>query len=56
MVKDLKENVIEAKPIVRSNATETEKKAPLPAGIAAAAMFIVAKLLNRRRRLLQLDT
>ena len=56
MVKDLKENVIEAKPIVRSNATETEKKAPLPAGIAVIAMFIVAQLLNRRRRLLPLDT
>jgi hypothetical protein len=54
VIKDLKENVIEAKPIVKNNATETEKKAPLPPSIVTAALFVIALLLKRRRRLLPL--
>jgi hypothetical protein len=56
IVKDLEENVIEAKPITRVNATTTEKKAPIPAGITAAALILIAALLNRRRRLLPTNT
>ena len=48
-VMDLEENVIEAKPLVRSNATDTAKKASFPAGAAAVAMLMIV-LLRRRRR------
>ncbi|MDD4162514.1 MAG: hypothetical protein PHW87_08540 [Methanothrix sp.] len=47
-VKDLEENVIEAKPLVRSNATDTAEKANFPAGAAALAMLMIV-LLRRRR-------
>jgi len=46
-VKDLEENVIEAKPLVGSNATDTTKKANFPAG--AAALALLAIVLLRRR-------
>ena len=48
VVKDLEENVIEAKPLVRSNATDTAEKASFPAGCTAIAMLMVV-LLRRRR-------
>jgi len=48
-VVDLEENVIEAEPLVRSNATDTVNKASFPAGAAAVAMLMVV-LLRRRRR------
>jgi hypothetical protein len=47
-IMDLAENVIEAKPIVRSNATDTAKKSSFPAGSAALAMLMIV-LLRRRR-------
>ena len=47
-VMDLEENVIEAKPLVRSNATDTAKKSCFPAGAAALAMITIV-LLRRRR-------
>ena len=47
-VVDLEENVIEAKPLVRSNATDTAKKANFPAGSAALALLTIV-LLRRRR-------
>lgn len=55
IVKDMEENVIEAEPIIRVNATTTEKKASLPSGIAAMSLILIAALLNRRRRLLPSD-
>jgi len=50
-VKDLEENIIEAKPIIKGNASETaaQKKSPLASGTALAAL-IVAVFLGRRRR------
>ncbi len=48
-IKDLEENIIEAKPIVKTNATSTEKKSPLPTAAAAAAMLTIALLMRRRR-------
>ena len=48
-VKDLEENVIEAKPLVRINATDTAEKADFPAGSAALAMLMVVLLWRRRR-------
>ena len=50
-VKDLEENIIEAKPIIKGNASETaaQKKSPLAPGTALAAL-IVAVFLGRRRR------
>lgn len=47
-VMDLEENVIEAKPMVRSNATDTEKKASFPAETCALALFAIVLLLRRR--------
>jgi hypothetical protein len=47
-VKDLEENVIEAEPRTRSNATNAAEKACFPTGAAAVAMIAVA-LLRRRR-------
>jgi hypothetical protein len=47
-VMDLEENVIEAKPLIRSNVTDTAKKACFPAGCAALAMLMIV-LLRRRR-------
>ncbi|MCX6672283.1 MAG: hypothetical protein NTY37_00690 [Methanothrix sp.] len=47
-VMDLEENVIEAKPLVRSNATDVAKKSCFPAGAAALAMITIV-LLRRRR-------
>jgi hypothetical protein len=47
-VMDLEENVIEAMPLVRSNATDTTKKASFPAGATALAMLMTV-LLRRRR-------
>jgi hypothetical protein len=49
VVKDLEENVIEAKPLVRRNATDTAEEASFPAGVAAVAMLMVV-LLRRWRR------
>lgn len=46
-VMDLEENVIEAKPLVRSNATDTEKKASFPADACAFALLMIV-LLRRR--------
>lgn len=48
VVMDLQENVIEAKPLLRSNATDTAKEASFPAGAAAIAMLVIV-LLRRRR-------
>ncbi|MDD4776530.1 MAG: hypothetical protein PHG75_08460 [Syntrophomonas sp.] len=47
-VMDLEENVIEAEPLQKINATETAEKSGLPAGLAALAM--IAALLMRKRR------
>ena len=47
-VMDLEENVIEAKPLVRGNATDTAKNANFPAGTAALAMLMIV-LLRRKR-------
>ncbi|MFZ2472050.1 MAG: hypothetical protein WAW52_08930 [Methanothrix sp.] len=47
-VMDLEENVVEAKPLARSNATDTAKNADLPAGSAALALLTIV-LLRRRR-------
>ena len=47
-VMDLEENVIEAKPLVRSNAIDAAKEACFPAGAAALAMITIV-LLRRRR-------
>jgi hypothetical protein len=47
-VMDLEENVIEAKPLIRSNTTDTAKKADFPAGTAALALLTI--VLIRRRR------
>jgi len=49
-IKDMEENIIEAKSIVRaSNITDAQKTSPHPAGAAAVAMIAIA--LIRRRRL-----
>jgi hypothetical protein len=40
-VKDLAENIIEAKPIAGSNATNAAKTAAFPSGFAALAMIVV---------------
>jgi len=50
-VKDLEENIIEAKPIIKGNASETaaQKKSPLASGTALVAL-IVAVFLGKRRR------
>jgi hypothetical protein len=50
-VKDLEENIIEAKPIIKGNASETaaQKKSPLASGTAFVAL-IIAVFLGRRRR------
>jgi len=47
-IKDLEENIIEAEPIIKTNATSTEKKSPLATAAAAAAMLTVALLMRRR--------
>jgi len=47
-VVDLEENVIEAKPLVRSNAMDTAKKANFPAGAAALALLTIVFLRRRR--------
>ena len=47
-VMDLEENVIEAKPLVRSNSTDAAKEACFPTGSAALAMITIV-LLRRRR-------
>jgi hypothetical protein len=47
-VKDLEENVIEAEPRARSNATDKAEKACFPAGAAAVAMIAVALLRKKR--------
>ena len=47
-VMDLEENVIEAEPLQRINATDTAEKSGLPSGLAALAILIAA--LMRRRR------
>jgi hypothetical protein len=48
VIKDLEENIIEAKPLVRSNTTDAAKKASFPEGSAALAMLTTV-LLRRRR-------
>ncbi|MFZ3149992.1 MAG: hypothetical protein WA137_13295 [Methanothrix sp.] len=47
-VMDLEENVVEAKPLVRSNATDTAKNADFP--VASAALALLTIVLLRRRR------
>jgi len=47
-VMDLQENIIEAKPIVRSNATDVAETAAFPSGFAALAILLMV-LLRRRR-------
>lgn len=47
-VMDLEENVIEAEPLQRINATDTAEKSGLPSGLAALAILIAA-LIRRRR-------
>ncbi|MDD4651216.1 MAG: hypothetical protein PHQ34_03200 [Methanothrix sp.] len=47
-VVDLEEDVIESKPLVKSNTTDTEKKASFPAEACALALFTIV-LLRRRR-------
>jgi MYXO-CTERM domain-containing protein len=47
-VMDLEENVIEAEPLQRINATDTAEKSGLPSGLAALVVLIAA--LMRRRR------
>lgn len=47
-VMDLEENVIEAKPLVRGNTNDTEKKASFPADACALALITIV-LLRRRR-------
>lgn len=47
-VMDLEENIIEAKPIVRSNSTDAAKSAAFTSGFAALAMLVMV-LLRRRR-------
>ncbi|MDQ1261024.1 MAG: hypothetical protein QG575_205 [Euryarchaeota archaeon] len=47
-VMDLEENVIEAKPLVRSNATDTAKNADFPAGSGALALLTIVFLRRRR--------
>ena len=49
-VKDLEENIIEAEPIVRAaNTSETQKAPSVPAGVAAAALLVMALIARRRR-------
>jgi len=47
-VQDLEENVIEAEPLQKINATETAEKSGLPAGLAALAMLAVVLMRKRR--------
>ena len=47
-VMDLEENVIEAKSLQRSNATDTAKKANFPAGSAALALLTIVLIRKRR--------
>ncbi len=47
-VMDLEENVIEAKSLVRSNATDTAKNADFPAGAGALALLTIVFLRRRR--------
>ncbi len=47
-VMDLEENVIEAEPLQKINATETAEKSGLPSGLAALAIFIAAIMRKRR--------
>lgn len=49
-IMDLEENVIEAEPIVRANATDEAEKAPFPAEAAALAALLAALLRGRRDR------
>jgi hypothetical protein len=39
VIKNLEENMIEAKPLVKSNTTDTAEKASFPKGFAALAML-----------------
>jgi hypothetical protein len=48
VIKDLEENIIEAKPLVKSNTTDAAKQASFPEGSAALAMLTTV-LLRRRR-------
>jgi hypothetical protein len=47
-VKDLEENVIEAEPLQKSNATETAEKSGLSAGVSALALLLVVFMRKRR--------
>jgi len=47
-VMDLEENVIEAEPLQKINATEMAEKSGMPAGLAALAIFIAAIIRKRR--------
>jgi hypothetical protein len=48
-VKDLEENVIEAEPLQKSNATKTAEESSFPAGAAALAMMMAFVLIRNRR-------
>jgi len=47
-VMDLEENVIEAEPLQKVNATDTAEESGLPTGLAALAIFIAAIMRKRR--------
>lgn len=50
-IKDVEENVIEAKVIAKINSTEPEsQKSPMPAGLAAAALIVCALLVRKKKR------
>jgi hypothetical protein len=49
-IMDLEENIIEAKPIIRSNTTDAAKTAPFPSGLAAATIITIALIRRTRRR------
>ncbi|MDD1722720.1 MAG: hypothetical protein LUQ15_04465, partial [Methanothrix sp.] len=48
-VKDLEENMIEAEPLQKSNATKTAEESSFPAGAAALAMMMAFVLIRKRR-------
>lgn len=48
VVKDIEENVIEAEPLIRANATETAEKSSFPGVAAAVAMLIIAHIRRKK--------
>ncbi len=49
-IMDLEENVIEAEPIVKGNATVEQEKSPFPGAAIALAMLMVASFKRKRQR------